>query len=444
MHEILLEIYKNSKQKLSSIWVVIAITIIGCCVLISICDNIKVMYIGCLAIMFLGLYKIIEIFLDNRLPKARKEHLGVLIRILSKDEDEYNDTKIKFGNEFEAILESDNIDVVYIPYRFSEKYKCNDSKRIINLLEKTRCVFLTTVDVKSENTSDEIRYLTKINMGIMHPAYAKSAEKQFQQEMNILGCQSANRIEYSNRNKMIVLEVVAKHVSFICQYVIARATYFNGDLRMAGILANDLYENIKSINMRGEILKKLTTVLCYNIHFINSMVEFENKYMDLEIVESELQKANKYISNTYEYNLNMSVCCFLRYRDINKVKKYLNNCKQIQPKGEWKYNEAFLCAYEGNSEGKVLSKYLQAVKCSCDIYGLIVFIEEILLEEPEKNMLRFALFLLYLELNDFVCAKELLTEYLFNKDSKKLDKDTKERIKRKYTTKELCWVFDLN
>ena len=63
---------------------------------------------------------------------------------------------------------------------------------------------------------------------------------------------------------------------------------------------------------------------------------------------------------------------------------------------------------------------------------LISFIEDILIKEPDRNMLRFALLLLYLQIGDIKISKGLLKEYLENKESSYIDENTINQLKQLY------------
>ena len=160
----------------------------------------------------------------------------------------------------------------------------------------------------------------------------------------------------------------------------------------------------------------------------------ENSKIDrnIDYVEYEIEEANKYVKNTYIYYEVKSVCCFLKERNIKKTNDYLGNCKKILKNGPWKYSVAFLKAYAGEGEGKIIYHYKQAFKVQYEHMDLISFIEDILIKEPDRNMLRFALLLLYLQIGDIKISKGLLKEYLENKESSYIDENTINQLKQLY------------
>lgn len=63
---------------------------------------------------------------------------------------------------------------------------------------------------------------------------------------------------------------------------------------------------------------------------------------------------------------------------------------------------------------------------------LISFIEDIVEQEPEKNKLRFALLLLYLEIGEIKTAKDILREYLEKEKLDRLEENTVSQLKQMY------------
>lgn len=378
-------------------------------------------------------YYIIDTIIYNKLPN-NKEGDAILVRIIAKDKDEYEDIRYKFGSEFESFIKSNKcgIKILYIPYQLVEQNKSNEEEKIIKLLQKTNCIFLTTIKTRSEAISENTKYITEFNLGIIHPKYIDGIEKVFQNELNLLGM-PITRIEYTNEEKLNILEFTAQKISFICRYIIARAYYLSNEFEISQKIAEQLFNELKDhLDKDFENVKKSVSLLCYDVHIAKMLIENSKNNRNIEYVENEIEEANKYKKNTYIYYEVKSVCCFLRERNIKKTNDYLGNCKEIMKNGPWKYSVAFLKAYSDESEGKVLYHYKQAFKVPYDHIDLISFIEDILEKEPEKNMLRFALILLYLQLNDEKVAKEIMEEYLEHKGSMQIEENIINQLKAIY------------
>lgn len=391
----------------------------------------KITAIICL--LGITIYYIVDTIIYNKLP-SNKEDDAILVRIIAKDKDEYEDIKYKFGSEFESFIKSNKcgIKILYIPYHLVELNKSDEEEKTIKLLQKTNCIFLTTIKTRSEAISENTKYITEFNLGIIHPKYIDRIEKVFQNELNILGM-PITRIEYTNEEKLNILEFTAQKISFICKYIIARAYYLSNEFENSQKIGEELFYELKNYsNKEYENIKKSVNELCYDIHIAKMLIENSKSDRNIEYVENEIEEANKYKKNTYIYYEVKSVCCFLRDRDIKKTNDYLGSCKKIIKNGPWKYSVAFLKAYSGESEGKVIYHYKQAFKIPYEHMDLVYFIEDILVKEPDKNMLRFALVLLYLKIGDIKIAKGILKEYLEYKQNSCIDESTINQLKQIY------------
>lgn len=379
---------------------------------------------------------IVDVIKYNKLPKNKKDD-AVLIRIVAKDIEEYEDIRHKFGRQFEKFIKSNGsiINIVYIPYHLIEKNNFRDKDKIIKLLKNTNCIFLTTVGVRSENTKDNTQYVIEIDFGIIHPAYAEKVEKIFQKEINLLGLPTT-RLEFSKKNKINVLEITAQRISIVCKYIIARAYYLSGDISKALNISEELYKELKTIEKQKEKsydnIQKSICWLCYNIHISNMICENLKINKNIDYIEKELDEANKYIKNTYIYYEGKSVCAFLKNRDIKKTQYYLSLCRKSKDRAPWKYSRAFLKAYCNDSEGVIVYQYKQAFKIPYDHMQLISFIEDIVEQEPDKNRLRFALVLLYLKIGEIKTSKAILREYLEKEKLPKLEESTVGQLRKMY------------
>lgn len=373
----------------------------------------------------------------NTLPKSNDcRKASILLRIFAKNKEEYDDIKEKFGNEFNKFLtigKNKTFDIVYIPYHLIDNNSSDDLDDIKKMLKKTNCIFLTTIRTKSEKIDTDTQYVTELNLGILHNTYPKKVQELFQREVDYWSY-TTSRLEYSKMNKITTLETTAEKLSFVCRYIIGCAYYLNGDLINAGIIIDELYNMLEArstdgfaVNLRDKI-----KALGFDIHMTKVHIEFSKENLNLELIKNELDKADKMKKNTYAYNLNMSTYVFLKNRDVVSAKKYTGACKSIEPNGEWKYNEAFLSAYEGESEGRVVYKYMQALKVYTDHMHLISFIEDILSKEEDKIMLKFALAILYIETENINAAKDTLSEYLKTKENAELEENTIKRLTKRY------------
>ncbi len=392
-----------------------------------------------LGVLLIIIFYIVKKHLYNELPVVKgNKNAGILIRIFAKDEEEYDDLKYKFLNEFTYVLANEktkHFKTICIPFHLIDEYSSNNEGDIIKLLEKTNCVSLITVRTKSEQLDLTTQYVTEFTLGIMHPHYIKNLNNLLQQEINKL-LSKTSKFKYLKENKMQVLETMGQNSSFICQYIITKSFFLNGQINDAKNMGTDLYEKIKNFSSKEitNTLINLTKNLCYNIHLFSLFIEFSKIELNLNEIGKELNEMNNYIPNTYDYYEGMCVYTFLKHRDITKVKEYINKCKQLNGPKTWKYNEAFLYAYMEKSEGQIISKYIQAFKIPYNHSELVYFIENIY-DKEKKNTLAFALAILYIALEQKELAILFLHEYLNNKPSHSLEEDTFKKLSKKFDKK---------
>lgn len=436
------KIFGNNKF----LWIQYLAIILSTIILISlmICNITETCYqiiIG-VAISIIGILVSVLVYLENKLPFANsKFYSAVLLIIDAESKEEYNSIKSKLADLFKKSLQGKDknlFTVEYLKYEITDEYKILNDKKTIELLEKTNCDYLVNVNVKSEQLKDEKQYVVKIGMGYKHFPYIKPIEDCLKKEFVCLS-KPTKKIDFLSKEKIQVLEVTANRMSLICQYIISRGTYFNRDFKMAGILFDELYSNIQNINQDEyviKILKEIVPPICCDIHLRLSDMHYmdfckKRNYDDLEQMNFELEVANQYENDIYEYHLSKSVYWFLKNRNIEKVKEELKKCKEKKGKGTWEYSDAFICAYEGKSELTIFNKYKKALKNDYNLMYLIEFIEEILREDG-INSLRFPLIILNFEVGNIIVAKEILDEYLENKKTHMLDVNIQEILKRKY------------
>ena len=188
--------------------------------------------------------------------------------------------------------------------------------------------FITTIKVRSETIRENTKYISEFNLGILHPTYIEKIEKTFQNEFSILGMPTS-RIEYSNENKLNVLEFTVQKISFVCKYIIARAYFLSNDFNSSQRIGEQLFNELQNISdNQYNNIKNSVRKLCYEVHIAKMLIENSKYNCDINYIDNEIEEANKYLKNTYAYYETKSVCCFLKNRDIKKTNDYLGRCKK--------------------------------------------------------------------------------------------------------------------
>lgn len=399
----------------------------------------------CLA---LDIFYIVGVVDHNKYPRAKDRDTAVLFIIDAESIKQFEDTKRKMVDSFSyAINMSTDISfkVLYLKYHKVNKIDMSMVKNQRLVLEKTNCRYLIHVRVICDDIDDENQYEMTINTGIIHRSYADDIQKKFISVFNSIVSLYAETQQYLKSEKIQIIKAKTDQMVNVCKYIFGITHYLEGDLKQSLIIFRDLYEVIRLSKRNEPVRNKLKSILptrCYEVYYISALQEYEmykntKDKKHLELMSFNLNKANDNIPETYDYYLLMAVFHVLFNRAITKAIDCIKNCKRILPNGNWKYSQAFILAYEGRSPLLVYRHYKAAFRIDYNIVELIVFIEEILETETDRNVLRFALGLLYEKIDDKELMHTCFMEFITNADKEEINADVRKFICEKYP------LFDL-
>jgi len=124
-----------------------------------------------------------------------------------------------------------------------------------------------------------------------------------------------------------------------------------------------------------------------------------------------LEQFNHYLPETYGYYLDSAMLAILLDRDSSLSSRYVNKCREIGERNDWRYSDAFLAAYEDRNPLTVYRKYQAAFKSEFNTLLIIDFIECLLEEEPHRGSLHLSLILCYKEVGDYVLMHRHIARY---------------------------------
>lgn len=78
--------------------------------------------------------------------------------------------------------------------------------------------------------------------------------------------------------------------------------------------------------------------------------------------EHLLEQSNIICMGTYSYYLLKAYILVMLHKDRTEARKCIDRCKELNPRKDWMYSDAFLCAYASNTAGHIISKYNKAFK----------------------------------------------------------------------------------
>jgi len=247
---------------------------------------------------------------------------------------------------------------------------------------------------------------------VTHKPISSEISKSFSKEFAEL---FPRRLLIQEENDLFAFDLVSNIVNIVSKYIVGIASYISGDLIYAKDLFFSLQNEIGSLKtdiifiskIKQRLPNRLVEVL-FNLSLQQYFIYRKTKDIsNLNQMGEYLNEIEKYTSSHYPSNLLKSIYLFLSKRDVKSAINVLKRNKDLRD-GLWRFNYAFLKAYEGNLDAAHRA-YKNAFKYSYpDITPMQIeeFIIDILTEEPDKNQLYYCLGLInYYAKQDLASAK---------------------------------------
>lgn len=371
------------------------------------------------------------------LPRAPKGYLAVLFCIDAESDKLFAAARKKLVENFRASL-AHNADIQLKELCVSKdrlsRYDLRQDADILRLLKNTGAVIFIDVHYSADDTEDSGNFSLKIHYGISHPGFSETANKALKTDIVRIGAPLKNR-RFEKKETIDVFEFSTQALVFACQYIIGFVLLLTGDGANAIKLLTQARETAMRNGSGGFNVKNMTRLvderlyLAYHRAASTRLKHFQRDHSPehLHDVESMLEQANHIHPDTYSYNLLKAYVLVMLHHDIATAKKCIEKCKNLNHGQAWRFSDAFLSAYNGNSPGSTLSKYRKAFKESPEnLVELADFIEVVHEQEPEKENLLLALGLIYNQMGNHIQANYHLS--LFLDRSKNLDRRDREKI----------------
>ena len=371
-------------------------------------------------ILALLIYIVLVIY-TNKLPRAKQQYIGVLFIINAADESKLKEIKANLVDGFNAACADlpRKVQAICVSEKAIKKFSFNDKQKMLSLLQKTNCFFGINVLYQVDDISNTDNYAMTINVNIKHPKFIDERTDIIGYELTRIK-EPLRYKEFNKNQKLPTLRFTINQLKFLVQYLISLVLLFTYSLDDAIPMLEHLIVNYKEmVPEHTEKIKQAYFVAC--LQKTNQLLRDYKEYTDIYLQKADtyLMKANSIYENTYSYHIIASYLAFVKSRDVKSAKNHIEMCKPLCGDDEvWKYNDAFICAYEGNNASKILSKYKSIKKAfAYNVVDIIEFIEHVLDEEPDKYMLHFSLGWLYNNLGDRRLAnthyKEFKKQYPF-------------------------------
>ena len=343
-------------------------------------------------------------FYSNRTPKASVGKIGFFIGITSDNPDQQLKIKRDFVEAIKSLLYQSkyryNFDFREIPDHILEKAHSFDTAQ--KLLNEMGCSFMIYGKARSTNIKGQPQHVLNLDGLVAHRPIPTEISKSFSREFADL---FPKRLIISAEGDLFTFEFTANWVDAVSKYIISIAALLSGDFEYAQELLEDLQKNLadrkNNIPALAKIRERIPLRL-REVYLVRLRMLYEDwkHTKDIELIT----KMKPFLDNlklispaNAEANIYRAMWYFVAEHNIVKAKNECINAKDGK-NPTWKYNYAFLFAYEGNLE-RAAKEYKQAFRGYLPypgfLFEVIEFILWVLDTEPSMVQLHYCLGMIY-------------------------------------------------
>jgi hypothetical protein len=371
-----------------------------------------------LIIMFLIWYQKI------RIPRNKKNCVGFVVAITAETEKQYTQIVNDFILHLQALISKGKLTYTFkfiiLPEHHALKIQTvEDARKYLNLIKGHFMVF---GKAKVRKVQNEDKHVIDINGIVRHTPIPIQAGRAFSAEFSSV---FPNRMFLSTQNDLFGFEFTSDLLNFVARYIIGIASLYSGDFIYSESVFKDLRESMKgvaSIHPSAIRIKQRIPEWLIEIYIARIAIAYR-KYREtynedsLSEMEYYLDEVNNISPNNYSYINYRAILYFIKGRDTESAKRELKKCKK-EKDVLWRYNLAFIYAYEGDMM-KASQQYQIAFRDKSppkyNIFEIEEFISWIFEEAPDKIQLSFCLGLInYRVKNDNVRALKDFEKFIEN------------------------------
>ncbi len=338
----------------------------------------------------------------KRLPKNRKNKVGIVVCIYCYDEDEKKKLKQDFidtlkQNLFKS-LHGDTFHLIRIPDRFN--LHLDNVESATKLMEKTKAHIIIYGRVRKSELNGKEHHFLDLDGVVSHRPIPAKVNKTFSREFREL---LPPKISFPTENDLISFEFTSDLIGLVVRYIIGVAAAISYDLDYSERLFRSLKNEIKKIkNANNPIYLRLENRLPLNIVTLYlARIKFSLDQWFKDHNHEHISKITGYLNaisaenlrDDYDVLIIRGIEAFVARKDIPSAKKYFEKCKKLNYNCVWLLNLAFLFAYQGNLR-KFVQFYRSCKNADLDpqtVDQIEAFFVWIIEDEPKKIQFHYCL-----------------------------------------------------
>jgi tetratricopeptide (TPR) repeat protein len=336
-------------------------------------------------------------FYVHSIQKTQKGKIGIMIAISSDQEDEARQVEWDFIASLRELLlrdaEESGFQLILVPAFAASSINEGGVKVAERYLDKARAHFILYGRARKRMANDKPTHVLNLNLIVRHRRLPEPVKRQFQKDISQA---LPRKLLLPDDQAVLAFEVVSQLANLGARYTIGLAAFVSGDFRLAEKLLQDIERQLANSDIPHikqsvpELLKQLYGAWL-NIASNTWFLARDDGYVNLtdEIATKLLERDGM----SYHALISKAIANFVLRRDIQGAVDLLKKC-QNSTDPTWRYNLAFLYAYEGQLE-EANEQYRQAFKGELMNPDIPLhcedFMQRILDKEPDKKQLHFCL-----------------------------------------------------
>lgn len=305
-------------------------------------------------------------FIKNRLKKVKKNKIGILICIHSKDSEVDERVREDFVLSLKNSLDENNVnnfyDILVTPYHIASRYE--HGKDALVLLNKTKRHFLLFGLVRKRNHN----HVLDLTAYVRHLELTNESNNRFKSDISAAWI---SRYKLRGADETFELfELSSEVVSLCSRYIIALAAFASLDLTTAELLfvnvknaiSKNKYPNLPAIRtIRKNLTNKLNTIYFIQAQRYLLVWNETNDNHNISIMNEILGKVFGVYKRNGEYLTLKAISEVVLNSNYYRAKRYLSAIKKEYRDAIWYLNSGFLesCL---NNEHSALDNYNAAIK----------------------------------------------------------------------------------
>ena len=350
----------------------------------------------------------------NQVPKNPKGKVGIAIAILADKQDEAQQIEFDFVRVLRQLLQRDpaggNFHLIVLPDHITEQIDDSDSAQ--HFLKKTRSHFMLYGHAKLRHLHGKQVHVLSLEGIVRHAPIPKEVSDRLANDFRQV---LPRRLLLPQDIDAIAFDVTSGWVDLSARYIVGLAAHISGDILYAEKLFLNVEHSMETAKHLAGVLQPIARSLPRQIVQLyrdwlralgdHYFMTHERTYMEqADIISDKLLGRDP---NDYDALIFKSFAEFVLRRNIQAARELVRRCRRIRDV-TWRYNLAFLYAYEGDLDS-ANEEYRKAFRGTLRNPTVPIqceeFLQIVLEEEPDKEHLYFCLGLInYSAKRDYTAA----------------------------------------